>query len=806
MPSIRIDLIVDDKGTVKIKQFAKTAEDAGRRAENAFDKAGGSVGRTSSSFLALTGNVLKAAPAFAVATAAITGVYTALGKIRDEFTGGLAAIEKYHLSVASMAAFMTTFSEKAAGGNIAGAYKDATNYAEKLVNRMEVLDARTIATGHDLLTINETLIKGGVLIDINNKEQEQGFLNIVNATKLLTAGQNQEIQLRQEIRALTTGAVLQGNQLVQTLKAIDPLISKHILLWKQQGTLLENVGRLLIGFNPAATALEKTWSAIGTTMETINVRVLRGGMKPVYDDLLKLAVRINRAFMDTEGILTPLALKTQKWMQDTWETIKKVVVETEISVLKLAMLLNKVGGTATAGGMLLTGPGAALGIEGSEKRFKAFFDQNMEYEERWNASFKRLKEIDAEKVKLADPNYLKTIAADREAAAILLERARAGATQPKLTAVSPSGTDSKAADKQRDEFARQLDQLDDYLADEYDKLFKATVEKEDMIYANGLLSADAKNRAIMEVEKKFNDELFEMRTKNVKDIEVWEIEAGQAMTDWWQVYGEEKIEAERAMAEESIKIEVEKAEKLGQIWWENAQRYISFAQMMATDSVAFMLAEGGERENIGRKMLATAIRFMTQELQLYFFKEAKKKVFAAAADAAQIAGMGTVAAADMSIGAARAAAWATYYAAHAANPAGAAIYSTSATLMTAAMGAFGAAGVAATGLAAAGVQSNLLAAAGYAAAGIAVGVIGENLASSIEGNTSGIKTASSGSSFESGGVGTSVDSSLLGATATAESPWSPSINIYVYGNIVDQDAFARELVPSITKAIADGVH
>jgi hypothetical protein len=34
----------------------------------------------------------------------------------------------------------------------------------------------------------------------------------------------------------------------------------------------------------------------------------------------------------------------------------------------------------------------------------------------------------------------------------------------------------------------------------------------------------------------------------------------------------------------------------------------------------------------------------------------------------------------------------------------------------------------------------------------------------------------------------------------------PTIQIYVYGNVVDQDKFSRELVPSILKAVSDGAH
>lgn len=43
-------------------------------------------------------------------------------------------------------------------------------------------------------------------------------------------------------------------------------------------------------------------------------------------------------------------------------------------------------------------------------------------------------------------------------------------------------------------------------------------------------------------------------------------------------------------------------------------------------------------------------------------------------------------------------------------------------------------------------------------------------------------------------------------TAPAPAQISPVINIHIYGNVVDQDKFARELIPSITKAIEDGVH
>jgi len=43
------------------------------------------------------------------------------------------------------------------------------------------------------------------------------------------------------------------------------------------------------------------------------------------------------------------------------------------------------------------------------------------------------------------------------------------------------------------------------------------------------------------------------------------------------------------------------------------------------------------------------------------------------------------------------------------------------------------------------------------------------------------------------------------APATQEPVSSPTVNVHIYGNVVDHDKFARELVPAITKAIGDGV-
>lgn len=284
------------------------------------------IGRGGVGFVTASMNILKAAPAFAVATAAIGAVYGALRGVGNEFVSGLKAVEDYKVSVATMAGFITTFADKAQqGGNIGKIYSMAKVEAKELINVLEILDAKTIASGKDLRTIAEGFIKQGVSINIQNKETQQGLINIATAAKLLTAGQNQEIQLRQEIRALAQGQVKDSNLLVKAIEPMVPNIKEQILKWKEMGVLIPELGKLFEGLGLASKDMEISWATIGSTLETTKDRILREGMLPVYNDLLSIAMKLRDVFLDSNGQLTEQAKILQGQIATAWETIKNAV-------------------------------------------------------------------------------------------------------------------------------------------------------------------------------------------------------------------------------------------------------------------------------------------------------------------------------------------------------------------------------------------------------------------------------------------------------------------------------------------------
>jgi len=67
--------------------------------------------------------------------------------------------------------------------------------------------------------------------------------------------------------------------------------------------------------------------------------------------------------------------------------------------------------------------------------------------------------------------------------------------------------------------------------------------------------------------------------------------------------------------------------------------------------------------------------------------------------------------------------------------------------------------------------------------------------------TGGSASLGAGSSVPSLRSGIALPEPIQPEKATA----APVVNVHIYGNVVDHDAFARELIPSINKAVADGV-
>jgi lambda family phage tail tape measure protein len=202
------------------------------------------------------------------------------------FRTSFQAMADYEIAVASLAAMVVTFTEKPAGKTQAEYWQDAVRYAEGMIPVLENIAAKTLMTGEQVTALANAFARVGVFLDPGNAPQMEAFTVLANALPILTRGQEIMKQINTEIRALTQGTNMATSMLLTTLHALDPMVKKHIIQWREQNTVLENIGRMLSGFIPASELLANQWQAIKNALTTIWKQTLRGGMLGTYKEII----------------------------------------------------------------------------------------------------------------------------------------------------------------------------------------------------------------------------------------------------------------------------------------------------------------------------------------------------------------------------------------------------------------------------------------------------------------------------------------------------------------------------------------
>lgn len=321
--------------------------------------------------------------------AALYLVERAAQTLIQPFVKGFYAVEQYNQSIASLAAMVVTFSERQKGVSLEDQWKEALKYSSAMVPVLENLAARTLLSGTETTALANAFARAGVFLDANNAKQVEAFTRVSNALPLMTQGQEIMRQINTEIRALMTGTGAANSMMLQTLKAIDPELEKHLDTWRKEGTVLEHIGDLLQGFGPATELLENQWQAVKSTLETTVTQIMRGMMEPAYQEIIRLTKDLNEWLTKNKGEIFAY-----------WTAFRMGIIDVQAEIMRLAMLLDKVGGTMTSGLMLLYGPGSALGFESSKQRFESAAEANMEYERRYEATNKSLQDLANERMRL----------------------------------------------------------------------------------------------------------------------------------------------------------------------------------------------------------------------------------------------------------------------------------------------------------------------------------------------------------------------------------------------------------------------
>ena len=235
------------------------------------------------------------------------------------------AVESFDAASISNAAMITSMQKGLS--DIGAEYRKNKIYADAVTEVLIKMDAKTAASGKNLMDMNRKFVQQGVLIDVNNKKQVEGFLSIANALATLTSGDpNANLQYPQEIGAFLRGENRPSNKLFQLLNNMDNgKLREHLNLWRKvsnetgnMGYVLEQVGPMLLGFKAAQEDIERLWETTKSTMVTIRDDVLRRGFRPEYELIVKKVREIGEYAEQNKEKLAGM-------LRGTFENLNKIV-------------------------------------------------------------------------------------------------------------------------------------------------------------------------------------------------------------------------------------------------------------------------------------------------------------------------------------------------------------------------------------------------------------------------------------------------------------------------------------------------
>ena len=283
---------------------------------------------------------------------------------------------------------------------------------------------------------------------------------------------------------------------------------------------------------------------------------------------------------------------------ESWGVAFRVgIISIEAEFMRLAMLLDKIGGTMTSAQMLLYGPGAALGVESSTKRFAAAAEANMMYERRYEETSKALEALAIKQINLEN-----SLTKAGKATAKAME---AKAEAAKIAAIA----------------AGAVNKAEGQTAEELKKTMKAMEALIPIAAKWGEEKLKMSKSAFSEVLKKEGASIKEMRTgldaylTTLKDVYSTRIEGEKAIAEAMKKAGGKPEEAMKAQLE---------ALKQEEQWlvqrkdgWQKYYDTLSALHAKATDLMKSKTAELLKLENdaaVGRQNYANLLLNLQEKL------------------------------------------------------------------------------------------------------------------------------------------------------------------------------------------------
>lgn len=255
----------------------------------------GATKRASSSAGEAMWSFNKLAAAFGLGNLGANALHKALMLIPNAVQAGIDTMDKMRLSTASIAGAMMT-------NDPSMKFAEGWGRANAVIMKTYEMVGRFVGSARELQILAESMTTFGFKIDLTTRKAQDQFITFANILKVITAGQNFEIQAFQELRALDQGQNFQGAMLARRLQAVGVQnVRETVQQWKEQGIFLEKVNELLGGYVQMSGEIAKNVDAQKKSTEALVKLTLASGLREVYWDISTTLQAINKEMVGDDG-------------------------------------------------------------------------------------------------------------------------------------------------------------------------------------------------------------------------------------------------------------------------------------------------------------------------------------------------------------------------------------------------------------------------------------------------------------------------------------------------------------------------
>ncbi len=342
LSSLKNDFSATGTATESLKEKFDRVTSSGKQLESSVNKVGYASRRTATGFRRLAWEVVRA-------EILIRGLEKILQALYGAFRAVIDTIEDFKITAIEIASIQTSIAQSYLPlKDLPSVYNMAKEAAEDYYKTVLKLSAKTPLTAEQLQKMLLTFETRGQYVDLT--KQTDAVIAIANAIYTLTRGQRLNIQITQEVRGILGDSTKQSSTLYKLLRMIEPEIDTLLEKWRQQGTIIANVGKLLYGYSLAGKDIQNTFSGLITTTKTFLSLLTRESFADFYTkitagikDALSVFYEFNKASNEWTGNLT----ESGKELINLFSNFSKFLIDFSVYLKDILLMIPKIFGADT---------------------------------------------------------------------------------------------------------------------------------------------------------------------------------------------------------------------------------------------------------------------------------------------------------------------------------------------------------------------------------------------------------------------------------------------------------------------------